>query len=148
MIYSVKFIGAFVILININVKLTLAVFLFLPILMAYSFYFNKRMHIALKRNKERIGDINAQVEDNLSGIRVVKSFANEETEKKKFAYENNRFLESRKSSYKNEATLYQGVGFLTQLITITVIVFGGASIVNASLGLADLITFLLYIGNL
>ena len=148
MIYSVKFIGAFVILININVKLTLAVFLFLPILMAYSFYFNKRMHIALKRNKERIGDINAQVEDNLSGIRVVKSFANEETEKKKFAYENNRLLESRKSSYKNEATLYQGVGFLTQLITITVIVFGGASIVNASLGLADLITFLLYIGNL
>jgi len=147
-IYLVKFIGAFVILININVQLTLAVFIFLPIMAVYSLYFNKRMHLALKRNKERIGDINAQVEDNLSGIRVVKSFANEGIEKEKFAYENNRFLESRKSSYKNEAAFFQGIGTLTQLITVTVVVFGGASIVNASLDLADLITFLLYIGNL
>ena len=144
----VKFIGAFVILININVKLTLVVFFFLPILTVYTLYFNKKMHFALKRSKERIGDINAMVEDNLSGIRVVKSFANEETEKKKFAYENNRFLESRKSGYKSESYLYQGVVTMTQLITVAVIVFGGASIVHASLDLADLIVFLLYIGNL
>ena len=149
LIYSVKFFGAFIILLNINAQLTLAVFLFLPILAIYSFYFNKRMHIALKRNKERIGDVNAQVEDTLSGIRVVKSFTNEEMEKKKFAYENNRFLESRKSGYKMEAHLFQGVGTIIQLITVTVIVFGGASIAKgASLDLADLITFLLYIGNL
>jgi ATP-binding cassette subfamily B protein len=148
LIYSIKFIGAFVILININLRLTLAVFIFLPILAAFSFYFNKRMHGAFKRNRERIGDINSQVEDNLSGIRVVKSFANEETEKKKFAYENNRFLESRKNVYKNESYLFQGVSTITQLITVAVIVFGGASIVHTSLDLADLITFLLYIGNL
>ena len=148
LIYSVKFIGAFVILIHINVQITLAVFLFLPIMAIYAFYFNKRMHIALKRNKERIGDINAQVEDNLSGIRVVKSFANEETEKIKFAYENNRFLESRKNGYKNEAYFANGLGAFIQLITAAVIVIGGASIVNASLDLADLITFLLYLGNL
>jgi ATP-binding cassette subfamily B protein len=148
LIYSIKFIGAFVILTSINLKLTLAVFIFLPILAVFSFYFNKRMHGAFKRNRERIGDINAQVEDNLSGIRVVKSFANEDTEKKKFAYENNRFLESRKNIYKNEAFLYEGVNTITQLITVTVIVFGGASIVHASLDLADLITFLLYIGSL
>jgi len=148
LIYSVKFVGAFVILLTINVKLTLAVFLFLPILAIFSLIFNKREHNALKRNKERIGDINAQVEDNLAGIRVVKSFTNEETEKKKFEYENQRFLESRKNGYKNEAALYEGVSFLTQMITTTVIVLGGASIVNASLDLADLITFLLYIGNL
>jgi len=149
MIYSVKFIGAFIILLNINVKLTLAVFIFLPILAIYSFYVNKRMRLALKRNKERIGDVNAQVEDTLSGIRIVKSFANEEMEKKKFAYENNRFLESRKSGYKMEAHLFQGVGTITQLITVTVIVFGSTSMaIGASLDLADLITFLLYIGNL
>jgi ATP-binding cassette subfamily B protein len=148
LIYLIKFVGSFVILININVKLTFAVFIFLPILAIFSFYFNQRMHHAFKINRERIGDVNAQVEDNLSGIRVVKSFTNEETETKKFAFENNRFLESRKSIYKNEAFLYEGVGTITQLITITVIVFGGVSIVNASLDLADLITFLLYIGNL
>ena len=147
-IYSVKFVGAFVILLTINVPLTFAVFVFLPAMAIYAFYFNKRMHIAFKRNKERIGDVNAQVEDNLSGIRVVKSFTNEETEKQKFAYENNRFLESRKDIYKSEAYLFQGIGTITQIITVTVIVFGGASIVHASLDLADLITFLLYIGSL
>jgi ATP-binding cassette, subfamily B, bacterial len=147
LIYSVKFIGAFVVLININVQLTLAVFLFLPILAIFSLYFTKRLNIAFKRSRERIGDVNAQVEDTLAGIRVVKSFTNEETEKKKFAYENNRFLESRKSIYKNESFIYQGVGMITQLISVTVIVLGGVSITNASLDLADLITFLLYIGN-
>jgi len=147
LIYTVKFIGAFVVLVNINVPLTLAVFLFLPILAVFSLYFNKRLNITMKHNKERIGDVNAQVEDTLSGIRVVKSFTNEEMEKKKFAYENNRFLESRINTYKNEAAIWQGVGLITQLIMVTVIVFGGVSITNATLDLSDLITFLLYIGN-
>jgi ATP-binding cassette, subfamily B, bacterial len=147
LIYTVKFIGAFVVLININVQLTIAVFLFLPFLAIFSLYFTKRLNIAFKRSRERIGDVNAQVEDTLSGIRVVKSFTNEEMEKKKFADENNRFLESRKSIYKNESFIYQGVGLITQLISVTVIVLGGVNITNASLDLADLITFLLYIGN-
>ena len=147
LIYTVKFIGAFIILLNINAKLTLAVFFFLPILAVFSLYFNKRMYIAFKRNRERIGDVNAQVEDTLSGIRVVKSFVNEETERRKFAVENDRFLESRKSVYWNEAYFYQGVGLITQLITVSVVVFGGISITRATLDLADLITFLLYIGN-
>src|SRR5687768_2297171 len=147
LIYSVKFIGAFLILININAPLTLAVFLFLPILAIFSLYFTKKLNRAFQQSKERIGDVNAQVEDTLAGIRVVKSFVNEETEKRKFSYENSRFLESRKSIYKNESFIYQGVGMITQLITLTVIVFGGISITNASLDLADLITFLLYIGN-
>jgi ATP-binding cassette subfamily B protein len=147
LIYSVKFIGAFIVLISINVPLTLAVFAFLPVLAIFSLYFNKKLNVAFKKSRERIGDVNAQVEDTLAGIRVVKSFANEEIEKKKFAYENQRFLESRKSIYKNESFIYQVVGMITQLITLTVIVFGGVSITRASLDLADLITFLLYIGN-
>jgi len=148
LIYTVKFIGAFVVLVNINVQLTLAVFLFLPILAIFSLYFTKRLNSAFKRSKERIGDVNAQVEDTLAGIRVVKSFTNEEMEKSKFAYENSRFLESRKSIYKNESFIYQGVGMVTQLITFTVVIYGGASIATGvSLDLADLITFLLYIGN-
>ena len=147
LVYSVKFIGAFVVLINLNAPLTIAVFLFLPVLAVFSLYFTKKLNITMKRNKERIGDVNAQVEDTLSGIRVVKSFTNEETEKNKFAYENNRFVESRKNTYKNEAIIWQGVGMITQLITVTVIIYGGVNILNARLDLADLITFLLYIGN-
>jgi len=119
----------------------------LPILAVFTLYFNKKLNVSFKKNKERIGDVNAQVEDTLSGIRVVKSFTNESMEMQKFAEENSRFLESRKNTYKNEAVIWQGVGMITQLITVTVIVFGGVGITNASLDLADLITFLLYIGN-
>ena len=148
LIYSVKFIGAFIVLININVPLTVAVFLFLPVLAVFSLYFTKRLNLAFKQSWERIGDVNAQVEDTLAGIRVVKSFVNEDMEKKKFAHENDRFLDSRKSIYKNESFIWQGVDAMTRLITVTVVIYGGVNIAaGAHLDLADLITFLLYIGN-
>ena len=99
------------------------------------------MNVALRVSKDRIGDINAQVEDSLSGIRVVKSFTNEHVERKKFAYANERFVDSRREGYKSETYFYEGLVGFTQLITITVIVFGGAAIVDASLELADLLTF-------
>ncbi|ATF10814.1 ABC transporter ATP-binding protein [Brevibacillus sp. HB1.2] len=143
--YFIRFVGAFVILFMINAPLTMAVFCFLPILMLFSVYFNKMLNRALTRNKERIADVNAQVEDSLSGIRVVKSFANEHVEIEKFNRENNRFLESRKNTYKAEAYFYNSVETIIQCITITVIIFGSANIVNQTLDLADLITFLLYI---
>jgi ATP-binding cassette subfamily B protein len=147
LIYTVKFIGAFIVLISINVPLTVAVFLFLPILAVFSLYLTKKLNVAFKRSKERIGDVNAQVEDTLAGIRVVKSFTNEETEKEKFAFQNNRFLDSRKSIYWNESFIWQGVDVITRLITVTVVVYGGINMVNGHLDLADLITFLLYINN-
>ena len=114
----------------------------------YAFYFNKKMRRAMRKSKDRIGDINAQIEDTLAGIRVVKSFTNEAVEQKKFAYENARFLASRKAEYKSEAYFYQGMTVFTQLMSIVVIVFGGVAIINTTLDLADLLTFLLYIGIL
>ena len=143
-----NFIGAFIILININVKLTLIVTLFLPIMAIYAFYFNKKMNIALRNSLDRIADINAQVEDTLGGIRVVKSFTNEQIEKTKFTYENNRFLDSRRYGYKSESFFYEGLIAFTQLMTISVVTFGGISIVNGTLDLSDLLTFILYIGIL
>jgi len=140
-----NFIGAFVILSMINVKLALIAFLFIPVMGIYGFYFSKKMYAALRKSSDKIGDINAQVEDSLAGIRVVKSFTNEEVENKKFAYENDLFVESRKKGYKAEAYFYDGLIAFTQLLTITVVIFGAISIVKGSLGLADLLTFLLYI---
>ncbi|CAG7646145.1 Putative multidrug export ATP-binding/permease protein [Paenibacillus solanacearum] len=148
LISVLKFAGAFAILIYIDVKLTLIVFLFLPVMAAYAFYFNKKMNVALRESKDRIGDINAQVEDTLSGIRVVKSFTNEHIEQKKFAYANDRFVQSRGAGYKSETLFHEGVIAFTQLITIAVIVFGGAAMLKASLDLADLLTFFLCIGIL
>ena len=147
-ISSLNFIGAFIILFSIDVELTLIVLLFLPIMAIYAFYFNKRMRLALRKSKDRIGDINAQVEDTLSGIRVVKSFTNEDIEKRKFTHENGRFVESRRESYRSEGYFYNGLVAFTHLMTIAVVVFGGAAIVGAALDLADLLTFLLYVGIL
>lgn len=147
-ITSIKFFGTFFILLTINVPLTLIVFAFLPFMTTYAFYFNKKMNIALRKSKDRIGDINAQVEDTLAGIRVVKSFTNADLEKKKFAFENDRFVDARREGYRSEAYFHDGVVAFTHIFTIVVIVFGGASIVNANLDLADLVTYLLYIGLL
>lgn len=140
-----SFIGAFVILMSINVKLALIAFLFVPVMGIYGFYTAKKMYAALKKSSDKVGDINAQVEDTLAGIRVVKSFTNEEVEKKKFTIENNHFFESRRKGYKAEAYFYDGLISLTQLMTISIVIFGSISIVKGSLDLADLLTFLLYI---
>ena len=141
-------VGAFIILLKVNIALTLIVFLFLPIMAVYALYFNKKMNRALRNSKDRIGDINGQVEDTLAGVRVVKSFTNEDVEKKKFADANHRFLASRRDGYKSEAYFSGGLMAFTQLITIAVIVFGGIAIVHASLDLADLLTYLLCVSIL
>lgn len=148
MINTVRFVGAFIILANINTKLTLAVFAFIPLLALFSFHFNKKIHDAISRNRVDIAEINARVEDNLAGIRVVKSFANEVIEKVRFSRENQRFLISRKDIYRNEAFFFNGVNTFTHLATVAVIVFGGISITKAALDLPDLLVFILYIGNL
>ncbi|WP_449620306.1 ABC transporter ATP-binding protein [Robertmurraya sp. Marseille-Q9965] len=142
--YLVRLIGAFIILFFINAPLTIVVFCFLPFLGGFGLYFNKILNKAYTRNKERIAGINEQVEDSLSGIRVVKSFANEQIEMDKFNIENNRFLDSRKKTYKAEAYFYNCFETIIQLITITVIIFGSVNIVGDKLDLADLITFILY----
>lgn len=143
-----KFTGAFVILMSISIPLTLIIFLFLPFMAAYAFHFNRRMNAALRRSRERIGDVNAQVEDTLSGIRVVQSFANEAVEREKFARENGRFVESRRDDYRNSAYFSNGMGAFTQLFTFAVVIVGAMSIVNGTLDLADLVVFLLYVGSL
>jgi len=119
--------GAFIILLRINVGLTLIVFLFVPIMAVFALYFNKRMNHALRNSKDRIGDINAQVEDTLAGVRVVKSYTNEDVEKRKFSLANTRFLDSRRAGYLSEAYFSGGLIAFSQLITIAVIIFGGVA---------------------
>ena len=106
------------------------------------------MNAALLLSKERVGDINAQVEDSLAGIRVVKSFTNEALEATRFEIQNQRFVDSRRNGYKNEAYFFGGMTAFTQLITISVIVLGGIFITHASLDLADLVTYLLCVAIL
>lgn len=144
----IKFFGAFIILMTINVQLTLMVFAFLPIMFLFAMFYNKRMNVAFERNKRRIGDINARIEDNLSGIRVVQSFANEELEKTKFSYNNNRYVSSKRNSYFYMGGYHSGLGAFISLITVTVIIFGSILIGKQEISTPDLIAFMLYINNL
>ena len=93
-----KFVGAFIILFTISPKLTLAAFALIPFMFLYAWFFNKKMKRAFSRNRVKIAEINAQIEDNLSGIRVVKSFANEAVEEEKFKKGNDGFLDAKKNS--------------------------------------------------
>jgi ATP-binding cassette, subfamily B, bacterial len=148
LIASIKVVGAFFILLGIDVKLTLVLFAFLPFMTLFGLYFNKKMNQTMRKSRDRIGDINAQIEDSLSGIRVVKSFANEETELAKFSRENNRFLDSKRSFYQSEISFFEGLLAITQLVTVTAVVMGSAAVLNASMDLPDLLAFLLYLNNL
>lgn len=144
----IKFVGAFIILSTINLQLTLIVFAFIPVMGGFALYYNKVMKKAFKRNKQRIGDINARIEDNLSGIRVVKSFANEEKEMAKFQVENTNFVDSKRLTYLCMAKYHAGLGVFTSLITVAVIFFGVLFISHQAITTADLIAFILYISNL
>jgi ATP-binding cassette subfamily B protein len=144
----VTLVGVLGISLTISTELTLVVFIFLPIMTVFALYFNRNMNRALRHAKERIADVNVQVEDTLAGIRVVKSFTNEQTEQRKFSMHNNRFLDSRREDYLNSAYFYGGMIGFTQLITITVIVVGAISLANNTLDLPDLLTFLLYVSVL
>ncbi len=148
LISIIKFLGAFIILLNVNVPLTIIVFIFIPIMFVFAMKVKNKMNKAFRVNRERIADINAQIEDNLSGIRVVKSFANEHIEMEKFHRGNERFIESKDRSYRTMALFHSGLGFFISLINVSVIIGGGYLIVNKVISIGDLLTFLLYINNL
>ncbi len=141
-----KIAGAFVILVNINGWLALAAFVVLPFMFAFAFLLNKKMRRAFRNNRIKIADINAQIEDNLSGIRVVKSFANEDIENEKFRVGNDGFLAAKKNSYHYMGSFQAGVGVFTTMIQVSVILVGTVLIAYGRVDMTDLVTFLLYIG--
>ena len=143
----IKLIGSFSILLSVNWRLALTAFAIVPVMLAYAFYFNVKMKRAFVKNRARIADINAQIEDNLSGIRVVKSFANEDMEMDKFKAGNDRFVESKKESYKYMGLYHSGLGAFTTLISVIVIATGAVFITKDLITITDLITFSLYINN-
>lgn len=140
-----KIAGALIILLNINGWLALAAFIVLPFMFWFALVLNKRMRAAFKSNRVKIAAINEQIEDNLSGIRVVKSFANEDIENEKFKTGNDGFLAAKKNSYHFMGIFQSGVGVFSTLIQVNVIIAGAILIAYSKINISDLITFLLYI---
>ncbi|THF86258.1 ABC transporter ATP-binding protein [Deinococcus sp. KSM4-11] len=148
LIAVVKFTGTFAVLIHVNPGLTWVIFALLPVMTVYALHFNRRLNAAYLHSRERMGDVNAQVEDSLSGIRVVQAFANERAEARKFAHQNARFVGTRRDVFRNEAWFHQGVQTFTGVLTVMVVVLGGVLIARQTLELADLVTYLLLVGVL
>ena len=141
----IKIIGAFIILFSINPYLVVAAFALVPFMLIFAYVCNKRMKLAFKKNREKIAEINSQIEDNLSGIRAVKSFANEDMENHKFQMGNDGFLAAKKNSYHYMGLYHSGLTAFTAMINVLVIVCGGLMVTRGIVNVTDFVTFLLYI---
>lgn len=147
-IASIKIIGAFAILCTMNVPLTLIVFSVIPLMVIAAVIFNRKMRKQFKKQRTQIGEINAQVEDSLLGVRVVKSFANEDIEQEKFEKGNQAFLGIKKKSYYYMGGFDASNRIFDGIMHILVLVIGAIFMMNGSIEPADLIAYIMYVGTL
>ena len=143
-IAGIKIVVSFIILCGMNVPLTLCMFAVLPMMLIATRYFNKQMRRVFKERNKQVGEINAQVEDSLLGIRVVKSFANEVIEEKKFDKGNKKFLEIKKRSYECMAAFATSNRIFDGLMYIIVVIIGALQIREGRLTAAEFTAYLLY----
>lgn len=143
----IKIVGAFIILMGISKYLTAAAFIMLPLMFIYVFFLNRRMRKAFKANRQKVAEINSRTEDNLSGIRVVKSFANEDIEMAKFKEGNDAFLKAKKNSYLYLGLFQSGMTAFILLVNIVVIITGAVLISDGYVEIPDFIAFLMYINT-
>jgi ATP-binding cassette subfamily B protein len=144
-ISSVMLLGSFVILLLMKWQLALFTFAILPIMFYFSLILGKKMYSSFKDIREKIAEVNSIVEDSLSGIRVVKSFTNEELEEDKFDYGNQRFRESREYAMRNMAQFHSGMNFFSNLIILSTLSAGAYYLFNDSLTTGELVAFLFYV---
>ena len=141
----IKIVISFVILININVPLTLAIFIMIPIMFISSSKFKNRMRIEQKKQRVHVGNLNSSIEDSLLGVKVVKSFANEDIELKKFEKDNNNFLSIKKRFYKSMAGFNTVNRAIDGLMYLLVIVFGGIQLIHGKLEAGDMLAYVMYV---
>lgn len=147
-IAAIKITASFAILCSMNVWLTVIMFAAIPLMLVVSVHYNRLMKKAFKMSRQQIGEINAQVEDSILGVRVVKSFANEDIEKKKFAEGNGKFLDIKRLSYKYMAGFNTSVRLFDGLMYIIVVVAGALFMIKGKITPGDYTAYLLYVSTL
>ncbi|MDP4144288.1 MAG: ABC transporter ATP-binding protein [Bacillota bacterium] len=140
-----KILGSFVILARVNMKITATLFCLTFFMIYVSYLYNKKMKNIFKKNREKIADVNAQIQDSLSGIRVVKSFSNEEIEKSKFENGNKQFLVTKEVGYFIMGKFFSMNGLFQGILYLAVILLGGLFISTGEFKTADLVVYILYI---
>lgn len=147
-IAALKIIGSFVILCTMNVWLTVIMFSVIPIMLVVATYFNMKLRTQFRRQRKQIGEINAQVEDSMLGVRVVKSFANEGVEEEKFEKGNLEFFDIKKKSYLFMGGFEASNKLFDGIMYILVVVFGAIFMMNGQINPADYMAYLLYVTTL
>ena len=142
----VKIVGAFIFLVFINKKLALPLILLVIVMFVFSFRQNAKMQETFMENRRKIGDVNASLQDTLSGIRVVQSFANEDIERAKFKKSNEAFLVSKKDNYHCMGSFMSSNLFFQGMMYLVTLVYGGYLIAQGEMQTADLAMYALYIG--
>lgn len=142
---AIKIIVTFVILMSINVPMTLIIYAIIPFMFIVAAKYRKKMREAQQRQRVHIGDINSEIEDSLSGIRVVRSFTNEELEKDKFSESNNYFLGIKKTYYKNMAAFMTVTRTFDGIMHLALILTGGYFMIQGTIDPADLIVYVMYV---
>ena len=142
----VKIVGAFIFLFFINKKLALPLILLVIVMFVFSFRQNAKMQETFMENRRKIGDVNASLQDTLSGIRVVQSFANEDIERAKFKKSNEAFLISKRDNYHCMGSFMSSNLFFQGMMYLVTLVYGGYLIAQGEMQTADLAMYALYIG--
>lgn len=145
---AIKLFVSFIILVNINVELTIAIFVMIPIMFMSSSKFKNKMRNEQKKQRVHIGDLNSSIEDSLLGIKVVKSFANEDIEFEKFQKDNNKFLSIKERFYKSMAGFNTVNRSIDGLMYLIVIVFGGILIMKKRIEPGDMLAYVMYVTSL
>lgn len=147
-IAGVKIIVSFVILLTINVPLTLVIFAMLPVMAYVCIKLNRRNRTAFAKQRQQIGELNAEVEDSLLGQRVVKAFANETLEEEKFAKGNGLFLDIKRETYRYMAAFQTSTKIFDGLMYLVVILMGGIFLIRGYITPGDLVAYTMYVGTL
>lgn len=140
-----KIFGSFILLLYIHVPLTLILIAVTVIMLVFSLFQNKKMQATFMDNRRKIAGVNASLQDSLAGIRVVKSFANEDIERDKFAHSNQMFLQSKSNNYYRMGLFHAGNNFFQGMLYLTILVAGGFFIAKGTLDPISLATYALYI---
>lgn len=144
----IKICISFVILLNINVPLTMAVYIMIPVMFISTSKFKNSMRRAQKKQRVHVGDLNSSIEDSILGIKVVKSFANEDIELEKFERDNNKFLSIKELFYKSMAGFNTVNRSIDGLMYFIIIVFGGYQMMNGRLEPGDMLAYIMYVTTL
>ena len=142
----VLLIGSFILLCRLNVKLTLIIFAFIPVLCWFSYIKRRRLSVTSRRTRERIGEVNADLQNSISGVRVSKAFENSGHELRKFQTGNKAYEDARSDQYRAMAEFFSGTSLILDLLLLITLIAGGLFTYHGSITVGDFAAYLIFAG--